>query len=394
MTQTGTFLQSDRKYAPTEPSERRLNTKSQQEPGLNRWIIFTVGLLAISAGTAVTFLLSRLNALHQLPGILQAETFVLRADSSGFVQQVLTKPGQRLHPGEKVLVFRDTQLEQALQEAQQQVAACRAALERAKADAQVELAWRKKRIQDERLEIELQIAASLGTQYQSKFEELAWKELFQGPKLTASDSSDEVFQLVANRTEIGADLARMIAALKEEKARNRHEVAQAQIELCEQRLKELNRLEKQLPKLVQQAAGVGQAEADLQKALQRLKQLQSQGVLKALKTPTYATVAQVTKHPGDQFQKGEPLVKLLDTDRCFITVEVPTSLLTHLQLKKEVRIEFPGGVLRTGRIAEVPVEAKVKKASNKLQATVTVRINPSGKLWPNVPIGTAVRVTL
>lgn len=371
------------------PHRRPLRAQPESIPP---WKIAAVGGFALACGLFVTLLL-QYGRSRSWTGFVQADTYVVHSDCSGQVEQVLVRPGQQLRPGEQMLVLRDDARRQAIEAARAEVAQREAELKQAEARAAVELAWRMKAIEDELFQAQLQAANCLEKQFQSRLEGLAWNQASNLPQLVA-DRPDDVFRFVSDANQDDLGLARLVAILKEEEAKNQLEVSQAQLEICERRMKELESLKAELPEKVRQASGVEQAKARLQEAQQRLSRLEKAGCTRAVCSKIYGTVSSVTKSEGERVERGEPLVKLLDLDRCYVVVDVPTWQLSRIRPEQEVRLEFPGGEVRTGRIRRLPLEASIRKGPGigDAQAAVTLRIEPAGKLWPSVPVGTAVRV--
>jgi len=97
------------------------------------------------------------------------------------------------------------------------------------------------------------------------------------------------------------------------------------------------------------------------------------------------------KQPADPVAAGEALVMILDRDRPFVEVEVPSQQVKRIKVGQTVRLEFAGEE-RTGRVDAIAPQAQRRDQSS--DSWITVRITPAGKLWPEVPIGSAVSVRL
>ncbi|HID23878.1 MAG TPA: HlyD family efflux transporter periplasmic adaptor subunit [Planctomycetaceae bacterium] len=365
-------------------------------PPLKSTRVALVGFLSLLSGTGLTLLLDRVQT-QTLTGHLQVETVPVRSVCDGRIQQFLAEPGTRLQPGTPLAILHDDTFCEQLAAARQEVADCREKLQRARAQAEIELAWRIKTLDEEVFQAQLQVTACLQRQYQSQFERIAWRDFSDLPELVAGKTDpDDVFRFVTHSAETASDLARLHALLRQEAARNQAEVSQAQLELCEQRLKELQQLKSRLPEKVRRAHGVFQAEARLAEAERRWQELQSRSPARTLTTPSYGTLGNFEKQVGDPVRRGETLVTLLDTDRCYVLVEVPSHMLPRIKTARKVRLEFPGGVDRLGCVRKISPQATRKpvkhRRGGRADAFVSVRIDPAGRLWPEMPVGTAVRV--
>ena len=94
----------------------------------------------------------------------------------------------------------------------------------------------------------------------------------------------------------------------------------------------------------------------------------------------------------DSMPAGEVMLKILHTDRRFVVVYVPTRRVTELQQGNEVGLTFPGGELYEGRVTDLPMLADVVTPGG--ESLVAVRLEPAGRLWPQVPIGSQIDVVL
>jgi hypothetical protein len=87
---------------------------------------------------------------------------------------------------------------------------------------------------------------------------------------------------------------------------------------------------------------------------------------------------------------GEIMVRILHTDRRYIMVHLPTRRVTEMQAGQEVELMFPGNQEFRGQIVDVPMLADTTGSSGDTLAAV--RIEPVGRLWPMIPVGSQVDV--
>jgi hypothetical protein len=99
---------------------------------------------------------------------------------------------------------------------------------------------------------------------------------------------------------------------------------------------------------------------------------------------------------GERVATGEPIVELLDGDRRFLTLQIPSRSLPLFAVDAEVALEFPGGIQRMGIVRRIPPQTsnvgRDLGTSDSDDAPITLRIDPVDRLWPEVPIGSAVTV--
>ena len=75
---------------------------------------------------------------------------------------------------------------------------------------------------------------------------------------------------------------------------------------------------------------------------------------------------------------------------------VPSSQITEFTVGRELDLMFPGKQERTGKVLSVAPQAEPHDivTSTAGDAMVIVRVEQSGKLWPEVPLGSHVKVRL
>jgi len=158
------------------------------------------------------------------------------------------------------------------------------------------------------------------------------------------------------------------------------------LQLCEDRLGELKRLRKMLPQRVRESHGVATAQATLTRAERRLQHLQAQSAETAVISPACGTVQPYLFKVGEFVPKGKKLTEIVDGSRRFLIVQVPADKLIRFRQGETVRLRFPDGEKRIGKIG------KRQNRSPQSAETIPIRIDAAGKLWPSVPLGTAVDV--
>jgi|GEM_PF-374835 len=145
-----------------------------------------------------------------------------------------------------------------------------------------------------------------------------------------------------------------------------------------------------LPTTVREAMGVEAIKGQLEEATNRLENLKSLSREVQVSAPVYGVVGQVRYRQGDDLPNGEVMLRILHTDRRYIIVQLPTRRVTEMQAGQEVELIFPGHQEFRGQVVEVPVLADSTGQSGDTLAAV--RIEPLGRLWPMVPVGSQVDV--
>ena len=159
----------------------------------------------------------------------------------------------------------------------------------------------------------------------------------------------------------------------------------------EGRLQRLEALREVLPEQVQRAAGVESIRVQCDEATKRLHEMTTMSRDVAVICPGHGKVGQVRYRPGDTMAPGEIMLKILHTDRRYVMLNVPTGRLNEIEPGTELELRFPGNAICHGRVTNVPMLAE---ASLNGQSLATVRVEATGRLWPEIPIGSAIDVVL
>ncbi len=359
-----------------------------------RTLLFALFALAGSLG--LTSWMER-SGPEPLTAILQAHTTTIAASRDARIQQVLVDEGQVLAGDRPVVVLADDGLDSRLSQKRLEAAALKVELEQARAKADVDLAWRIKNLDAEILQTQLKSANFLKEHFDHQMEEIAWREFLDDDNAVAgATQSDERFHSVLYRVQT-PDEIRIRAMLEQEAARNGVEVSDAQVKLCDERLRGLKKLRRELPEKIHCAMGVDVAETRLKQALEEIGLLEEQERALTLSTPSYGTVGVFHKRAGERVAAGEPIVEILDQDRRFLVLDVPSRRVGSFEAGAEVDLLFPGGVERMGTVRGIPPQTvpsprRDRRLDNQ-DALVPVHIDPIDKLWPDVPIGSSVEVT-
>jgi len=87
---------------------------------------------------------------------------------------------------------------------------------------------------------------------------------------------------------------------------------------------------------------------------------------------------------------GEIMLRILHTDRRYVTAYLPTRRVHEMRPGQEVELRFPGNEEFQGQVVDVPMVADI--TGNSGDTLAAVRIEQIGRLWPNVPVGSQIDV--
>jgi multidrug efflux pump subunit AcrA (membrane-fusion protein) len=362
-------------------------------------LLLCLGALALGVGAA--YGLARANASTSL-GYLETESAVVSAGVAGKIEEMAAAEGARVEPGQKILVVVDELLESQISALRRRVDVLHSEVNQARAQADVDLRWRMKELESEILDIRLKSAGFLQSRYDQEIEQFAWTDLLKesliDPVEFFADAAPDHHHLYPQIQPVSLPReSRMKAAIRKEAASNALEVSQAQIEMCEARLKELETLKHDLPQQIARSHGVEVAEARLAEATEELSRLESRPRNIELKSPIHGTVGIFRKAKGDRVGAGESIVTILDEDQRFLTLLIPSRQAPQYPAGGRVLLDFPGGETRIGQIRTVPPQAvttvgDTTAAPAAQDSLISLRIDPVEKLWPAAPVGTAVQV--
>jgi multidrug efflux pump subunit AcrA (membrane-fusion protein) len=351
----------------------------------------------IAAGLAALSLLCGIAVVYQLDGArferfeghLQARSVAIAAPFPAQIERILAPTGTTVKPGDAIVRLKDDVLVAAVESAGQTVASLDKELVQTEAKYQVELEWRLRSIRAEMFETKIKSATFLKQKLSHQIEELAWKTVAEDEDAVAEPKSAGLIDHVGFRNVSPRD-ARVETLLKSEAAKNAEEVSTAQVDLCDRRLAELEKLERSIPDQVRKSIGIELIEQRLHDARQALATLEARQAGLTLTATSVGVVGVYQAKVGQQVQAHEPLVQLLDNDQPWLALEVPSARIAEFRAQEVVTLVFPGDVERKGRIEQIPPQTSGGTASG--DAVVVVPVGPAGKLWPTVPVGSRVDV--
>lgn len=359
-------------------------------PSASRLRIIALAVAALAAGSGFSHWLT-LHGTHRFPATLQAHTIRIMAGRTARIAEVLAKSGAAVTPGTPLLRLADDQINQRRQRVEQEIALREAELHQAQARADVELACRTSDIEREIFETKVRAADFLQRKYVRQMEEVAWLDALSGHSpLVNTVSVDSLRPLSPALDQPKAKRVRAI--LSKDEADTECETLAVQIQLCDDRLAELARLRDALPEQVRRSAGVDLAERRLTEVKNELAATEDEQQALTILSPGYGTVGVFRKEVGDPVEGTETVVELLDEERRAVSAAIPSSAVGCFSCGQTVRLVFPGAVERTGQVAEIPPQTTASKRG--ADATVAVRIEPTGSAWPRLPIGSQVTVLL
>lgn len=365
---------------------------NDQSEVLPRHRIVIMICVAVFAGSGIAWYLEG-TGFRSYPGTIEARTTVVTSSGAARVEGVSIKPGQSVVPGDALFQLVDARLQERIASKQREISEFEAELNRTRAAADVELAWRRRELQSEIFETRLKMAGLMQEKLNRQVEQIAWREYLTSGESHGNSMSDTNSPFRAISRELQRpDERRLQALLKEDAATAAAEALTAQVALCEERLKKLEMFDKDLESKVLLSSGVQLAETRFNGAKQQLVSLESQLNELTMTSPTYGTVGEIKFQPGDQIADGSKLVEILDDQQPHIVAQIPSSAASAIRQGSKVTIHFPDEQKRIGIVASIP--AQTTSIVGQPESVLEVKIEPAGKIWPKLALGSNVKILL
>lgn len=379
-------------------------------------LISTLTLLACAMllSCIVVYWLS-VRSDQRLQGVLSADITSLRVPADARLVVSHVEAGDEVFSGDKLLTLEKTEHLELISVQRERVAALQQELQRAEAQASLDLEWRLREVERElsdvrtraqlirevkRNPIEPFRSASAANHSNPQLAALPVSQSrFYTPSkprpqanglLFIGSSGDSVLDGVPRAQPLAipaAEEQKMVLA-SEASTESVLSVESASVELRLTRLEELREV---LPQQVQRAAGVESIRVQFDDAAQRLSTMETLSRNVAIECPGYGKVGQVRYRPGDTMATGEVMLKILHTERRYIMLNVPTRRVNEIEPGTPVELIFPGNAQYNGKVVNLPMLADVSTNGRSL---ATVRVEPSGRLWPEIPIGSEIDVVI
>jgi len=375
---------------------RRRRRAEAAEPVLPAPLHRTLLLVTLSLGSSLGlthWIAGRSNAELSI-GYLRTEHSVIVAPETATIREIHQQPGTIVELGDIVAVLGDPGLDARLDNALRETASLEAAVAQARAAAEVELTLRMREFDGDEFKARSLAADHMEKQYYNEFQQAAMEDILERQDgVSSTDPADAIFQLGVLQNFFASDETRLRAVMRQEAARNAAEVNAAQVKLCEQRIERIASLRSQLPEKIGRAKGVDVAELKLAEARATVEQLEQLRERLTLRASAWGTVGLFRRQVGDRVEPGESVVFVFDRDRPYLELPVPSRLVARFPAGTQLRLRFSGDTRCQGRVSAVPPHTTEElHNTDGRDATVLIRVEPVGRLWPDVPVGSAVEV--
>lgn len=350
----------------------------------------TLLLLGVTLGlsTAITGSIAGPKS-NRFPARLLAQKDVVIAQTDGKIDEIKIKPGQLVTKDQDLVILSKPNLTSLITDAEQHIQRLEAELCTAQAKAAVESQRAVDELDQQIFRLEDQIAVMGGDCYLERMRAKAWSE--QSTYFSALTSTEIPLSGLAPLTKpLNDSRVELDSVLKEAESENRAETLKARIELCQNRLKIVRDRKEQVLRQYEAAVGVPQIEKQLDLARSNHQDLQTKADNETLQSPRYGLTGNIPHHANDFVRAGDVLVEVFDRDHEYVEAHLPARLASSLKPGDTVQVHFPDGP-REGQVETIPPETS---RSDKDESEITVRVLPTGKVWPYLPIGSTVQISV
>jgi len=362
------------------------------EPACPPMRLAAIAVLAVCAGMATNRWLYATSS-NDYVGHVQVDSLTVRAPVDGILQAWEVAEGDTVDPQQLLCRIGGENLNRQLQMQRQETARLAARLKTLQAEVDVKLHEHLRTLESDIYQAELQSADLLQKRYYYELEAMAWRDLRENRKTAALETPN--YNLKPKSDASGTDVGDPVinAMLKEEAAINAIEATDAQLEICTMRLDKLQKQKEAMQEKVRQAVGLSEVELQFAQAEADLKELESQLQQQVVHSQAVGTIANLRRRPGEYVKAGEVLAELFLMEESYVVADVPSSHSHNFEVEMPVRCRFPNGEVRTGVVTRVAVSANQNGSIPGLaEPSVPLRIEQTGALWPDMPIGGQITV--
>jgi len=351
----------------------------------------TLALLGVTLGLSTVLTGSIAGPKgNRFPARLLAQKEVVTATTDGTIDELKVKPGQLVTKDQELLILSKPNLCDLTADAEKHIQRLEAELCTAQAKAVVESQRLVDELDQQIFRLEDQIAVMGGDAYLERMRAKAWSE--QQTYFSALTSTEIPLTGLAPLTKPLQDSrAEMESIIKEAESENRAETLKARIELCQNRLKIVRDRKEQVLKQYEVAVGVPQIQKQLELAKSHQADLQTKADNETISSPKYGLTGNIPHQVKDVIKAGDVLVEVFDRDHEFVEAHLPARFAGSLKPGDTVQVHFPENVVRDGQVETIPPETS---RSDKDESEITVRVLPTGKVWPYLPIGSTVQISV
>lgn len=360
----------------------RFSSGSGSSAGIFRTI--TALICALLLGVLLVWVLaSRQNSA--ISGIMIAEVTRVKLPAAAVVQSVHVRPGEEVFTGQKLVTLQKTEHTAEISKQQKLVREAERTVRRLESQAVLEIESRRQELAFEIDDVQRRL------QYQGGGRPLA----NSGPSsilFFSAKASPAIAKPAMAAVAPAGNTARILPAARSGASRDSKGAGAGSAESLRGELERLESLRSKLQEHVETAVGLSAAREHLTEAGEELQRLELLETEIELTSPNYGVVGAVDVLAGDEGAAGRTVVRILHQDKRSVLVRLPASRLAELSHGQKVEVRFPGSARYEGRVSAISPMAETAEEVGNGDQRIAIRIDPSGRIWPTVPMGCEVQV--
>ncbi|MGE0374304.1 MAG: HlyD family secretion protein [Planctomycetaceae bacterium] len=345
-------------------------------------------MFALTAGCAAVWI-ARGGPSVVYRGQITARIIPVTAEQDGVLVRWHVAEGDPIRIGDAIVSISNPSLVETRRQLEQQIARLSVDLDRALAQADLDLEWRIKDVNAEIFNARLQSAELLEEKYRHEMERVALADVLTSNSTALWMPKDTVFDSIVLQDSENQQ-GRLSAVLRVEAAANSADVCSAQVEMCEEQVEALEHLRDSLPERVRRSVGADVVERQLEAARQSLELLSAEQPEMTITSTVIGQAGVFVRKPGDYVRTGDRIIEIFDDVLRYVVVDVPSGGVDAFKAGREFPLTFPGGVERRGRVIRVAPQAVATNSGG--ETVVRVHLEPAGLLWPRLPIESQILV--
>ena len=355
-----------------------------------------------------------LQSNQPIHGILAADITSLRVPTEARLVKSHVRPGEEVFSGDSLLTLEKTEHLATIALHERRVRELERRLQQADAQASLDLGWRTRELERELSDVRTRahliqevnrtpvehvrsalrtnsqlMATGRGVYAVSNPRVLRSRSAVSNGMIFISGLSGESSVAVPRPPKLPSPVQTRTVLASEGHGDNILSIESRNVEL---RLQKLEELREALPQQVRRAAGVESIRVQFDEASQRLTELKALNRDVEVICPKYGKIGHIRYEVGDAMSTGEIMLKILHTDQRYVLLNVPTHRVNEIEPGTSVVLIFPGNERYRGNVCTLPMLAEAVESGG--QSAATVRVEPSDKLWPEIPIGSQIDVLL
>jgi len=368
----------------------------------------TILTCALMAGFFVVYLLGQ-HRNQPLSGVLSADITSVRVPAPARLTDVHVKAGDEVFSGQPLLTLEKLEHLAMIENSEKSLKEVERELRRLEAQAAIELEWRKKDVERELADVRVQIAeartltgypAQSTRQSGTPVSPVSARNARSRPAKTSTPGGIMFFSRsgkVSPPGQPGGNLpapappVRVAEVVRDGVVSDSPQITVDPAAPLEAEKARLESLRSGLSTTVEDAIGVTNVKAQYLEARAQLENLKAASREIKVQSPVYGIVGQVRYRKGDDMLEGEIMLRILHTDRRYVMVYLPTRRVHEMSAGQEVELRFPGNHEYRGQVIDMPLMADAASEDSG-ETMAAVRIEPVGKVWPSVPIGSQIDV--